>query len=54
MEAAVAGFKALVATVHNAVGRSFYITGLDKRRPSPINAVPVRASVIHAYEILTS
>ena len=46
----------LVATIHNEVARSFYsyVPGLDKRRPSPRNAVPVRVSIFHTYEILTS
>jgi len=44
----------ILATAHNVVARSFYILGLVKRRPSLIKAVPVRASVIHTYEILTS
>ena len=46
--------KILVATARNVVARSFCIPGLDKKRPSLRNAVPVSASVIHRYEILTS
>jgi hypothetical protein len=46
--------KILVVAVHNVVARSFYIPRLDKRRLSLRNTVPLRASVIHTYEILTS